>query len=103
MRLIDADALYDRVEESRQDNPHKDPKVMVNHINEHGHFLDMIIEAPTVDAEPVRLGRWIHYDYDIYRCSECRSKDSMRTVAWNVKKFCPWCGAKMSSEIQFYE
>lgn len=58
MRLIDADALYDRVEESRQDNPHKDPKVMANHINEHGHFLDMIIEAPTVDAEPVRHEQW---------------------------------------------
>ena len=54
MRLIDADALNERVDESRRDNPHKDPKIRVNHTNEHGHFLDMIIEAPTIDAEPVR-------------------------------------------------
>ena len=53
-RLIDADALMERVDESRRDNPHRDGKISVNHINEHSHFLDMIIEAPTIDAEPVR-------------------------------------------------
>ena len=103
MRIIDADQLYERVEESRRDNPHKDPKIMINHINEHGHFLDMIIEAPTVDAEPVRHGHWIE-DHMNWKCSCCGIvfKDELeRIISYDghyMPNHCPNCGAKMDLE-----
>ena len=59
-----------------------------------------IDEQPTLDAVPVRHGKWIHY-YDIeegraLKCSECK------TVFWvgNGKEgnFCPNCGARMDEE-----
>ena len=104
MRLIDADALNERVNESQRDNPHKDPKTWVSHTNEHGHFLDMIIEAPTIDAEPVRHGRWevnIRMCYKAYppyeskrgyKCSLCG-----RGTRSKKEPYCH-CGAKMDLE-----
>ena len=55
------------------------------------------IEAmPTVDAEPVRHGKWERVEYSFvggYRCSCCGSKaldDSFN--------YCGYCGAKMDGE-----
>lgn len=60
-RLIDANALADKVNESKYNNPHPQGMVRVNHRNEHDHFLRMILDAPTVDAVPV------------VRCKDCIS------------------------------
>lgn len=60
MRLIDADALIDKTNESKNHNPHPQGMIRVNHRNEHDHFLRMILEAPTVDAVPV------------VRCENCK-------------------------------
>ena len=58
---------------------------------------DMLKALPTVDAVPVKHGRWIRHDYaDIvdgyyvpeYECSECRN------WAKDDTDFCPNCGAK---------
>ena len=55
---------------------------------------------PTIDAEPVRHGRWIKADsqqyfrkhYPCFTCSECGyRKDSQKK--WN---YCPNCGARIS-------
>lgn len=56
---------------------------------------DFVRGMPTAEVEPVRHGRWI-FDYqffdggftDIYRCSECGSKNGNTD-------YCPNCGAKM--------
>lgn len=95
MRLIDADALED---------------VLVNHgfcycgENEYndgvadGFLLarDDVKEAPTIDAEPIRHGKWIYEPKDaiemmftLPKCSECGfySADGMY--------YCSCCGARM--------
>ena len=84
MRLIDADALL----------KHKTDHDMIN--------THLIYNAPTVDAVPVRHGKWIidpHSQYGfplhIYlkrKCSECSHSVD------NPTPYCPWCGAKMDGE-----
>ena len=79
MRLIDADALMTEIETI--------------------HFLDredwcMVIDTidytPTIDAVPVKHGKWtfdaVHYDVD---CSVCNESSPWTTP------YCPHCGARM--------
>ena len=52
-------------------------------------------EMPTIEAEPVRHGKWIeHKDYPglAYLCSECGRFTTERS------HYCPDCGAKMDGE-----
>ena len=50
----------------------------------------MIESAPTVDAEPVRYGKWLDADDGIgCTCSICGYD------AWADTPFCPNCGARM--------
>ena len=59
-------------------------------------FADMISDFPTVDAAPVRHGRWIEqekYDFGtMYDCSICGNRILDNGHSWN---YCPNCGAKM--------
>lgn len=50
---------------------------------------DMVDEAPTIDAEPVRHGEWFDKGSLSCRCSECGCKNTRESA------FCPNCGAKM--------
>lgn len=68
--------------------------VFPNHVK--SSVLDAVEFSPAVDAEPVRLGEWIHLGGDEWCCNKCgevinteRSWDPPR------KKFCYECGAKM--------
>lgn len=94
MRLIDADKLED---------------ILVNHgfcyCNESDYsdgvasgFLlarDDVKEAPTIEAEPVRHGKWIvdvedwRHQIEWFKCSQC---DFPTSTAYN---YCPHCGAIM--------
>ena len=54
----------------------------------------IIKECTTIDAEPVRHGRWI-FDNGVdhcYKCSECKGAKPPHYIADN---YCPNCGAKM--------
>ena len=84
MRLIDADALA--------------KELMHEGL---GYQYNRVINAPTVDAVPVRHGYWIRKEWaeeseglliDNYECSACNS--------WvrNETNYCPNCGAKMDAE-----
>lgn len=54
MRLIDADELITEIENSRNNNPHKDCHVKRNHDIEHGHFIKMVNDQPiSFDKEKV--------------------------------------------------
>ena len=55
-------------------------------------LTDAIINMPTVDAEPVRHGKWIAQDTSRtkFMCSECKAKNY-----GGHEKYCPNCGAKM--------
>lgn len=80
MRLIDADALIP-----------KGTKVTDDVIAVH----NAIKNAPTIEAEPVRHGRWgTHSDRpDSLICSVCKCGFDM----WkhDPHNYCPNCGAKM--------
>lgn len=89
MRLIDADALKIRIEHAIWSGRLKSPF----------RVTDVIDKTPTIDAEPVRHGKWIKADsqqyfrkhYPCFTCSECGyRKDSQKR--WN---YCPNCGADM--------
>ena len=58
--------------------------------------LRLLEEAPSVDAEPVRHGRWEWITEDIYRCENCGERVHVKEVMgrpdWD---YCPSCGAKM--------
>ena len=86
MRLIDADRLL----QGYEDHDFIDTHVVWN--------------APTVDAEPVRHGRWLCKRYGvafdgerfpfwtIAVCSECNK------TSCDAGDYCPNCGAKMDGE-----
>ena len=78
MRLIDADVLYIPPEEMNA-------KMAVAY-------------APTIDAVPVKHGKWEVKGQDVY-CSVC-GKESAYTWHGSSKfsSYCPNCGAKMDGE-----
>lgn len=55
---------------------------------------------PTVDAVPVRHGRWIPEAYDdmFCYCSECGTHEYKETIEVLCYDYCPYCGAKMDAE-----
>lgn len=68
-------------------------------------FFEYLRARPTIDAEPVRHGRWIdHGDYittaygslDLKVCSECNAEVTLDGYDY----YCPNCGAKMDLEVQ---
>lgn len=91
MRLIDADKLK-AYKCSICDNRErcKDREQVCSEIAE-------IDEQPTIEAEPVKHGRWILYgridNYKEFICSAC-----LEIVTSNKLKFCPSCGAKMKED-----
>lgn len=64
-------------------------------------FKKLVDDAPTIDAEPVRHGRWkagnseFGWAEDI-DCSECGSMYNF----FKKPNYCPNCGAKMGAEVQ---
>lgn len=94
MRLIDADALIETGKEYCDDDIIYDQTI----------FYNLVAFAPTVEAVPVKHGRWIpthdrgmfSHPYSItYVCSECGY--SFYTLAGMPPKtkYCCECGAKM--------
>lgn len=100
MRLIDADALKERlakcidnrkaqVEQSTTEGQHE------YHLGKMSGYVmasKIVDELPTID--PVKHGKWIGtWEKGAYTCSECRFiMDTPNDVTTN---FCPNCGARM--------
>ena len=96
MRLIDADALKERYYESMKELL---KATGAAEITDNAVSLlcgsSLIIDAPTIEAEPVRHGKWITAWYDSRPlCSECGKFGDERT------DYCPNCGAKMEDNIE---
>lgn len=58
-----------------------------------------VVNAPTIDAVPVRHGKWIHDGYDNphgidwMHCSECGTR--YVNCPASITNYCPNCGARM--------
>ena len=94
MRLINADALYENVEAITFNEV---PVAHQPYVQAAFEAFDVVVRMqPTIDAEPVRHGRWIHDVNNLYGCSECRVRETMSHR--HMKNYCPNCGAKMDVE-----
>lgn len=65
-----------------------------------GEAYGVIQGMETVDAVPVRRGRWRYYE-GMLTCSECGMEfydDIMEYCGDHVPKFCPECGADMRKD-----
>ena len=58
---------------------------------------DVLDDAPTVDAVPVKHGHWIKDNKRmVYQCSVCHG--SFQEIGYGFN-FCPECGAKMDEKV----
>lgn len=80
-RLIDADALKEYVGRVQ--------------LNSREKIFNLIDAQPTIDAVPVKHGKWTHYK-DEHTCSKC---GETVTGGWDEDyDYCPNCGARMDEE-----
>jgi hypothetical protein len=94
MRLIDADAL---IEKAYWHGEHPDVENLYAEGVEAADVSD-IDDAPTIEAEPVRHGRWEKADNLKPKCSVC---GEFHLYSWPDHKkcnYCPNCGAKMDGD-----
>ena len=95
--LIDKNALQEALREEY--DRHKALYDEIGHIERGGivqglSYAKMILcKQPTIEAEPVRHGRWIKIEPNVTqfrrKCSKCGG------IVHAVSDFCPYCGAKM--------
>lgn len=82
MRLIDADKLFNNqiLVVSNSASLEVIEKIM-----------DIIKEAPTIEAEPIRHGKWIYTGFMEVKCNNCGN------VFHELEdtNYCPNCGCKM--------
>ena len=69
---------------------------------------ELIDEAPTIDAEPVRRGKWIYgNDFHWYTasCNRCgyQRRTDIKADRWNQWNYCPNCGADMRGDNSEHE
>ena len=83
-RLIDADALYTLFVKMKSFGELTAKKA-----------IRCVEEAPTVDAEPVRHGKWIDYTDEGYvECDQCHSATNCDGDIEELN-YCWHCGARM--------
>ena len=94
VRLIDANALRKDIHTSYSDDLG---------------ILEHIDNAPTIEAQPVKRGKWIDVDYKTMEhgfietypnegvcCSECRT--GFKKSHLLVREYCPACGSHNGDE-----
>lgn len=106
MRLVDVEPLFERaveleavaLEQVRKYEPSEKP-IEWNRwsgiLGERTAFKYDLMDAPTIDAEPIRHGRWELSPFDGYwTCNKCGNKYPYHGNMKNMN-YCPNCGAKM--------
>ena len=90
-RLIDADELIRKIQEKEgePDYQHEGESWSVGLIMAE----EIADSAPTIDAEPIRHGKWVKNDNGTYSCSECQSW--IPNEQHYYARYCLYCGAKM--------
>lgn len=77
-KLIDANKLFQEIEESMHNSPHSNPVHTAMHKHEHCHFLCEIDKQPVIDP--------VHFAGGVY-CKECIYKEE--STVKNPKDY--WC------------
>ena len=92
MRLIDADALIDKLDIMISEAILCDTQIHYALIRE------QVAEQPTINAETVRHGEWCgEWERGRYMCSVCKTMTDVAEIMGKpAYKFCPNCGAVMS-------
>lgn len=97
VRLIDANALILEMEAGCIPI---DEKGLSDILGDNSCVKDYVNAAPTIDAEPVRHGKWRKAEYGslkYFKCSNC-DYGVMEKEAKEFN-FCPNCGAKMDGGV----
>ena len=81
MRLIDADAAYERAQADSRRGALEDWEFDM--------IVNLLDSAPTVDAPPVTSGEKVDVGGFYFRCSEC---DRLLPFDGN---YCPYCGVSL--------
>lgn len=96
-RLIDADALTDELIKGIEADT--DRSIQTSFTKSVCMILCKAIEQqPTIDAEPVRHGKWRFESirgHAVMTCSECCKVQDGQTLCFT---YCPSCGARMDKE-----
>ena len=100
MRLIDMDKLPERKYKEVKHGWANQASVYCDGWND---AIDEIIDnEEVVDAVPVRHGRWIDIDSEMYtwkiRCNKCGYERSMMSTGQIYPRYCENCGTRMDGD-----
>ena len=116
MRLIDVDFVCDHIEKEIKDiviprcpyAKRKDSEYDIGYNNGLTMAKAIAMKAPTIEAAPVRHGRWVPLSYDGYadgypvydewECSECHF--ACEGEGEPPLNYCPNCGTKMDGGVK---
>lgn len=101
MRLINAEELLKILQEQQKIGNVNDSRGRAKAILE-------VIHAPTVEAEPVKHGRWKTYDVvkilafgrTLDGFCQCEACGSIFPINFSEYSFCPECGARMDGDTE---
>ena len=93
MRLIDADALIERMCEFVNNDWNRSLGGLFTDAVDT--CIDFAEDAETIEAVPVVHGEWVPDDRGVYYCSVCDSEAYWTEYGQQLVKYCPECGADM--------
>lgn len=104
MRYIDADDALERLDMICNDCPSRayceDRKSKCRVYSGTEEFL---INASTIEAEPVKHGRWISQGDDMWLCSNCKKNiiySMHKSDRTEKQRYCCRCGARMGGDSE---
>lgn len=107
VRLIDANALVKQIEGTHCKDCNSYNGAMCRAC-EWMDAMDYIEDAPTVDAQPVKHGKWLEYSRNALEtyieCTNCCVASRqihlqmVTSNAFGLPNYCPNCGAKMDGD-----
>lgn len=105
VRLIDANALINKIKETYCKEECGNYNGDVCYVCPLIDAMDYIEDAPTIDAQPVKHGKWERMNMFV-KCSECGVEllddafFGIHVFDDGYMPFCPNCGAKMYGDLE---